>query len=82
MTHLSFLAGDFNSVASEKDRWSTIGNRWAENGDNKDSEVLSKVVLGPGGLVEWEQSHFTCEVKGARSKLDRIYVNQHVSFHA
>ena len=29
--------------------------------------------------MEWEQPHFTCEVKGARAKLDRVYLNQHVS---
>ena len=42
-------------------------------------EVLESAILTPFHFCEWDQPHHTCEVKGARAKLDRIYVNQHVS---
>lgn len=76
---LTVLAGDFNFVTDRKDRWSTQAERWAENRDSKDTEVLDDCLLQPFGLHEWEQTHFTCDPKGARARLDRMYVNQHIS---
>ena len=79
-TALTVLAGDFNFVVNATDRWSTQGERWADNGDGKDTEVLEECILHPFGLHEWEQSHHTCDASGARARLDRIYNNQHISF--
>ncbi len=31
-------------------------------------------------FYEWEQPFFTCEAGGARSKIDRMYCNQHISY--
>jgi len=73
------MMGDFNFVMSPKERWSATRCDWAENGDKQDAEVLEDYILKPFGLVEWEQSHFTCQAKGARARLDRVYVNQHVA---
>ena len=78
---LTTLAGDFNFVVDEKDPWSTQSGRWADNGDMKDASILHEYVLAPHKLVEWEQPHFTCEsTTVGRSRVDRIFVNQHVSF--
>ena len=77
---LTILAGDFNFVVDEKDRWSTQGDCWADNRDVRDALILHDYVLAPHNLIEWEQPHFTCEsTTGGRSRIDRIYVNQHVS---
>ena len=32
------------------------------------------------GLHEWEQPFFTCETAKARSRIDRMYINQHISY--
>jgi hypothetical protein len=32
------------------------------------------------GFYEWEQPFFTCDAGGARSKIDRMYTNQHLSY--
>ena len=71
--------GDFNFVMSPQDRWSATSGGWADNGDSRDALVLKKYILAPFGFAEWEQTHFTCEAKAARARLDRIYINQHVS---
>jgi len=76
---LTVSAGDFNFVMDEKDRWSSEACRWADNGDSRDAEILHEHVLQPFAFHEWEQVHFTCEAKGARARLDRIYINQHLS---
>ena len=78
-TTLSILLGDFNFVMDPKDRWSATAGDWADNGDGGDASLLQDEILEPFGLVEWEQEHYTCDAKGAKAKLDRIYVNQHVS---
>ena len=77
---LTILSGDFNFVMSGQDRWSTATGDWAANGDMGDAEVLKDHVLKPFSLIEFEQDMFTCEATtGARSRLDRIYQNQHIS---
>ena len=81
-TNLTVLAGDFNFVIDSKDRWSSQGQRWAENGDSLDAEVLNDCILTPSGLIEWEQSHFTCEAKGARARLDRMMFRKEGLFKA
>jgi len=78
-TTLTVMMGDFNFVMNPRDRWSTSKLGWADNGDNKDAELLEKLILEPFGLVEWEQSHYTCQAKGARSRIDRAYSNQHTA---
>lgn len=40
---------------------------------------MEDCVLQPHGFYEWEQKHFTCKASDALARLDRIYVNQHVS---
>ena len=78
-TTLTILAGGFNFVAESQDRWSVQSGHWAENGDTRGMEVLEAAISILFHVCEWDQPHHTCEVKGARAKLDRIYVNQHVS---
>ena len=77
---LSILTGDFNFVESEHDRICISSGEWTGSRDQNEAEVFKDCVLDPHGLVEWEQNHLTCEAGGARSRIDRIYCNQHLSF--
>ena len=77
---LSILTGDFNFVESKHDRICIASGEWTGHKDQREAETFKESVLDPRGMVEWEQNHFTCEAGGARSRIDRVYCNQHLSF--
>ncbi len=79
---LSILTGDFNFVEFADDRWNLSGEEFTGfNNSNKPNADLFKDVFRDGlDFHEWEQSSFTCDAGGARSKIDRMYINQHVSY--
>ena len=77
---LSILSGDFNFVEHEQDRICIASGAWTGLKDRNEAEVFQQSVLVPHDLFEWEQNHLTCEAGGARSRIDRMYCNQHLSF--
>jgi len=76
---LTILCGDFNFVEHDSDRWNLEGGEWSGSKDAGEAEFFQEKVCHPHGLAEWEQGQFTHENARARSRLDRIYCNQHVS---
>ena len=76
---LSVLLGDSNFVCDNQGRWSGMAQKWAVNGDLDDAKLLDEMIAQPFGFVEFEQDHYTCHAKGAYSRLDRVYQNQHLS---
>jgi len=79
---LTILTGDFNFVELEEDRWNLSGEEYSgHNNYNKENADTFQHTMRDGlGMHEWEQPFFTCEAGGARSKLDRMYNNQHISY--
>ncbi len=76
---LTILVGDFNFASKPHDRFNKHTGEWTGAQDAEDQEVFQRIVLDPFELHEWEQEHFTCDTAQARSRLDRVYVNQHLS---
>ena len=76
---LTILSGDFNFVEHNTDRWNLQGGGWTGLKDGGETKFFQKNVCQPNGLVEWEQGQFTHENGQARSRLDRVYCNQHIS---
>ena len=79
LTTLTMLVGDFNFVAEDQGRWSSRAERYAMNGDAREAEFMQEHLLNRFKFAEVQQDQYTCEVKQARAKLDRVYLNQHVS---
>ena len=79
---LSIIVGDFNTVEHNEDRWNlNAGSYSGTNNDNANDAAVFKEVLREGhGFHEWDQPFFTCEAGGARSRIDRMYTNQHISY--
>jgi len=77
---LTVLAGDFNFVENERDRYCTSSGNWTGLKDIGEAQAFHDHIRLPHQMHEWEQGHFTCEAGGARSRIDRMYTNQHVSF--
>ena len=76
---LTILCGDFNFVEHEMDRRNLQGAVWSGGKDANEAAFFQDKVCRPRGLVEWEQGQFTHENAKARSRLDRMYCNQHLS---
>jgi len=76
---LTCIAGDFNFVEHERDRWCLEQGAWTGGKDTLESEAFEESIRKPHSMHEWEQGHFTCEAGGARSRIDRFYCNQHLS---
>ena len=79
---LSVVVGDFNFVEFPEDRWNLSAGAFSgeNNSNNKDAKLFERLMRGESGYVEWEQPHYTCEAGGARSRIDRMYNNQHISY--
>jgi len=76
---LTIIAGDFNFVETERDRWCIEKGEWTGGKDAVERDFFEEHIRKPHKIHEWEQGHFTCESGGARSRIDRFYCNQHVS---
>ena len=79
-TALTVLAGDFNYAAREGDRFSKATAQWAglDEDTSEETSFLSGVA-NPFGLYEVEQDDYTHDCALGRSRIDRVYVNQHVT---
>ena len=80
-TH-SIITGDFNFVDSMEDRWNLNKGKFSgTNNDNShDARAMHDFLCVRHGFHEWDQPFMTCDVGGARSRIDRMYTNQHVSY--
>ena len=79
---LSIIAGDFNFVEYAEDRWNLNAGEFSggNNNNDNDAKVFEEALRDTSGFYEWEQPHFTCEAGGARSRIDRMYTNQHIAY--
>ena len=76
---LTVLAGDFNYVTDRSDRICAKTAALTAAGDQDDGEHFQQVLGIPHGLAEWSQQHFTHSNTIGRSRIDRMYCNQHVT---
>ena len=77
---LSIICGDFNFVEHNHDRITEATGKWSGHTDEGAAKAWNEHVAGPFGLHEWSQPQFTHTGSGARSRLDRVYCNQHIAF--
>ena len=76
---LTILAGDFNYVCDAKDRWNKDQGDWTGDGDMGDEKHFNERLGQPFQLYEWHQPEPTYNSAAARSRLDRVYTNQHLA---
>ena len=76
---LTILLGDFNYVVSERDWVTKDTAEWSGDQDGLEEEAFTDGISQRFGLYELEQEHMTCETAVARSRIDRVYWNQHLS---
>jgi len=77
---LTVISGDFNFVEGERDRYCTDSGEWTGLKDSSEADLFREHIRSPHGMFELEQNQFTCEAGGARSRIDRMYCNQHLSY--
>ena len=73
----SLVAGDFNFVECEQDRYIKSSGAWSIGEDKAVAKDWHQFCTKTG-IKEWEQPHFTCETGIVLSRIDRIYSNLHV----
>ena len=76
---LTVLTGDFNYVCDPKDRVNKADGSWSGAYDKNDEEFFQDNIATPFELFELSQEQFTCETAQARSRIDRVYTNQHLT---
>ena len=76
---LTVLIGDFNYVCKRNGRINKENAQWTGDLDSVNESEFERLLGVPFGLHEWDQEHFTCETVSSRSRIDRVYVNQHLS---
>ena len=76
---LTILVGDLNYVCHDRDRVNKADGRWSGSTDRTDETFFQEEIGDPFGFHEWEQEHFACETAHARSRIDRVYTNQHIT---
>ena len=76
---LSILAGDFNWVTHADDRISLANANPSGQRDTSDERHWQAWILKPFKFVELSQVEMTHASVSARSRLDRIYTNQHTA---
>ena len=75
---LTVLGGDFNYVTDNIERVSTSTASSSNRRDTSEERHFNNVVSGPFGLQEMFQAEPTHALASARSRLGRMYCNQHV----
>ena len=76
---LAVIAGDFNYVGDRLDRVCGSSGSFTGGGDRGDEETFQELIGGPFQIAEWGQEHFTHCNEIGRSRIDRMYCNQHVA---
>ena len=79
---LTVITGDFNFVEADEDRWNMDGGTFSgsNNLNGHDASVFKSLLRDMHGIHEWAQPFFTCDAGGARSRIDRMYCNQHITY--
>ena len=76
---LTVMAGDFNYVNSRLDRMCAKHGTFTGEGDHDDEKSFQTILGEAFQLAEWRQEHFTHSNAISRSRIDRVYCNQHVN---
>ena len=76
---LTMVAGDFNSVVDPMDRYSIATAATSTRNDKGEGSHFKNTTGLAHGMVEMHQLEHTHAAASTRSRLDRIYCNQHVS---
>ena len=66
-------------MVEDQDRWSEVLGKWTGRRDAKEEAQWLQIVAIKHGLYELEQGDITYKGPRARSRLDRVYTNQHTS---
>ena len=74
----SWLPGDFNFVHNREDRWNRVRGTFSEDTHPVENAAWKQSLEQPKQLYELEQPFPTHNTTTVRSKLDRIYTNQHI----
>jgi len=76
---LTLIGGDFNYVTRIEDRFSMSSASWSRVDDSRDEGHWNEVMGSNKDLHELHQPMATHEDAHVRSRLDRIYISQHLS---
>ena len=76
---LTIMTGDFNYVVADRDRFCKETGSWSGRRDQIEEAEFTEKIADPFGLYELEQGHMTQENARARSRIDRVYLNQHIA---
>jgi hypothetical protein len=71
--------GDFNYVPSKRDRVNKHTGEFTGHNDENDEREFQRLIATPYQMHELEQEHFTHDNAQVRSRIDRIYMNHHLS---
>ena len=74
---LVIIAGDFNFVTSQSDRWNDATG--APGNPNVRETDCHRQICSEFSLKEWHQPEFTNVTAGVRARIDRVYVNLHAA---
>ena len=76
---MTVLAGDFNFVTKDSDRFCKTTGEWTGARDDWEQDDWLLTVATPWSLNELEQEQATHDCATTRSRIDRVYTNHHVS---
>ena len=78
-TTLSVVAGDWNYVVHNNDRWGCSQQTWSGNKDRQEADESNEDTFHPHQLHELYQENHTFFSTSATSRIDRVYTNHHIS---
>ena len=76
---LTVMTRNFNYVVNRTDRICATTGAFTGGGDQDDEAIFQRLLATPLMLAEWDQEHFTHGNEIGRSRIDRVYTNQHVA---
>ena len=72
---LTVVAGDWNYVSAEEDRYSLDPVSWTGDRQSREEDHFQHVLGSPFSLIEFEQQEYTNQSSTGRARLDRAYAN-------
>ena len=73
----SWIAGDFNFVCDNQDRWSKMDKRWTGDAQAREARHWKENLWDKKGVYEVHQGDMTHSSATYLSRIDRIYTNIH-----
>ena len=73
------VAGDFNWVTKDNDRFDMSSQLFTGKRDLTEELHWQDAVAKPGNLFEVAQAAYTFQAEGSRSRLDRVYTSHHTA---